>query len=127
MCVLFGQLLGWFVWVDCLLFGEFLLWVDVLILYCLLIEDICGMFGVVELVLMKFGVFLVNIVCGGLVDEQVLVDVLCGGYLGGVVIDVFSVELLRNGNLLLVFDILCLIVIFYNVWGSCEVWQCIVG
>lgn len=73
------------------------------------------MFGVVEILKMKLGVFLINNVCGKVIDIDVFVDVFKFGYLVGVVIDVFLVELKFNKDEF--FLLLCgfdnVILIFY--------------
>lgn len=62
---------------------------------------------------MCFGVYLINVVCGIVVDIDVLDVVLCSGYIGGVVLDVFLVEFKGNGDvfvlLLIVYDNVILI------------------
>lgn len=62
-------------YVLCRLLDELLFEVDVVSLYCQFSDDIVEMINVEWFVLMKFSVFLINIVRGGLIDEQVLLIV----------------------------------------------------
>lgn len=62
------------------------------------------MIGEVELCMMKLDVVLINILCGGFIDEDVLVWVMIVGYLVGVGLDVMEIELLFVDYLLCGFD-----------------------
>lgn len=72
---------------------------DVVSLYVFENVFIKNMMGVKEIVLMKLGLLLINVVCGMVVDILVLCDVLVMKYLVGVVIDVFLMELVINSDL----------------------------
>lgn len=72
---------------------------DVVSLYVLENLFIKNMMGVKEILLMKFGLLLINVLCGIVVDILVLCDVLVSKYLVGVVIDVFLMELVINSDL----------------------------
>lgn len=65
--------------VKCVLFDMLYVELDVVLLYCLLMVDNCWMFNCDMFVCFKCGVIFVNIVCGGLIDEVVFVDVLVNG------------------------------------------------
>lgn len=65
---------------------------DIVLLYCLLMLQIYYLIDMVVLVVMKFGVMLVNILCGGLVDIYVVINVLKLCYFGYLVIDVYEQE-----------------------------------
>lgn len=67
----------------------------------LLLFDMCYLIGVFEFVKMKCSVILINVLCGFVVDEVVLVDVLCVGMICVVGFDVFEKELLLVDLLLL--------------------------
>lgn len=88
-----------------------------------------GLIGEVELQVMKCLVLLINIVCGGIVDEVVLIWVLKVGWIGGVGFDVLIVELFFDDYLL--FDLVLLVqfnflLMLYVVWFSWLVMQVLV-
>lgn len=63
---------------------------------------------------MKLIVFVVNVVCGGLIDEEVLCEVLIVGEIVGVGFDVFMLELFVEGGMVYVlFGLLNVVVILY--------------
>lgn len=66
--------------VELLFLDELLVVVDVIIVYILFIKEIKGLFNCDMLVKIKKGVFLLNCVCGGIIDEKVLVYYLEIGY-----------------------------------------------
>lgn len=78
---------------------DLLVCVDIVILYVLEMLFMQWMIGSIELVKMCKGVYLINVVCGIVVDIDVLDVVLVSGYVGGVVLDVFLVELKGNGDI----------------------------
>lgn len=89
---------------------DLLVCVDFIMLYVLLIDGICNILLVENFVKIKKGVCIINCVCGGLVDEVVLVDLLKLGYVVGVVFDVFSEEFVKEN---LLFNLLNVVCIFY--------------
>lgn len=96
--------------VNSCLFEEVFESVDIIIVYMFLIKEIKGLLNKEMIVKMKKGVCLINCVWGGIIDEVVFLEVLESGYVVGVVLDVFEVELLVDNKFV---DYLLVIVIFY--------------
>jgi glycerate dehydrogenase len=94
--------------------------VDILSLHCPLTEATRNLIGAVELARIKPGALLINTARGGIVDEEALVQSLKEGRLGGVGIDVLSVEPPTAGNPLLQPGIPNLIVTPHVAWASRE-------
>lgn len=63
--------------------------------------------GVEEIVQMKNGVVFINIVCGGVIDEDVLFDVFNSGKLSGVGFDVYENEFMFWQELMEYFKVFC--------------------
>lgn len=85
--------------------------VDYLVLVLLYSVVLYYIIDVVVLVKMKLGVILVNIVCGGIVDELVLVDVLVNGCLVVVGLDVFDGEFMVCLELLVLCNVVFILYI----------------
>lgn len=83
-----------FVGVKLVSLGELYVQFDVVLLYCLLMVENCKMLNCDVFSCFKFGVILVNMVCGGFIDELVLVEVLVSGWFCVVGLDSFDVELM---------------------------------
>lgn len=79
--------------IELLFLDDLLVCVDFILVYLLKILEMVGLIDKEVLVKIKLGVIIVNVVCGGLVDEVVLVDVIIGGYVWVVGLDVFVIEL----------------------------------
>lgn len=71
---------------------------DVISLHVPFTESTRGLFGRRRLEAMKRGAVLINTARGGIVDEDVLAELLRGKHLGGAALDVFSEEPLRSGS-----------------------------
>lgn len=100
--------------------------VDVLSLHCPLTPATQGLIGARELGLMKRDAVLINTARGGIVDEQVLADVLRARDLGGAGVDVLTEEPPVSGSPLLATDIPNLIVTPHSAWASRETRQRVV-
>lgn len=64
----------------------------------------CGVIGIFEFGMMKFGVYFINIGWVVIIDQVVLIEVLLMGRIVGVVLDVFEEELFLIDYLLWLFD-----------------------
>lgn len=86
--------------------------VDYVVFVLLYMKENYYMIGVVEFVKMKLMVMLINIVCGGIVDDVVLVVVLCDGMIVVVGFDVYEGEL---SVYLVLFEVLNVVLMLYIV------------
>lgn len=73
---------------------EMLVQIDILVCLLLLMVEMCGLLDVVWLVLLFFQVQFINFVCGLIINDEVLCEVLDVGRLCYVVLDVFVIEFL---------------------------------
>jgi D-3-phosphoglycerate dehydrogenase / 2-oxoglutarate reductase len=74
---------------------------DFVSLHCVLNAETRGLIGRTELACLRPGAILVNVSRGALIDEAALVEAVLAGHLGGVGLDVFSVEpLTKSGHVL---------------------------
>ncbi|MDZ7840076.1 MAG: 2-hydroxyacid dehydrogenase [Gammaproteobacteria bacterium] len=94
--------------------------VDILSLHCPLTDDTRDLIGRRELQVMKNDALLINTARGGIVNENDLVDALCGGEIGGAAFDVLTTEPPEGGNVLLDADLPNLIVTPHIAWASRE-------
>jgi len=78
--------------------------VDLLTLHLPLTAESHHLIGLEELQMMKKNAVLINVSRGGIIDESALCQVLTGGHLFGVGLDVFEIEPLKSDNPLLAFD-----------------------
>lgn len=89
-------------------FAEALAAADVVSLHCPLTPETQGLIGADELRAMKSSALLINTARGGLVDEAALLTALREGWIAGAGFDVLSKEPPREGNPLLVPELLAL-------------------
>lgn len=87
-----------FVKVEIYEMDEMLVKVDIIMLYVFFVGKF--LVGLEEMVKVKDGVILINVVCGGMVDEEVFVVGLVSGKVGGVGLDVFENEFILCKELL---------------------------
>lgn len=74
---------------------------DFVSVHCVLNAETRGLIGRTELACLRPGAILVNVSRGALVDEPALVEAVLAGHLGGVGLDVYSVEpLAKSGHVL---------------------------
>jgi len=71
---------------------ELLKWVDILSVHCSKSGGECSFFGAEQLAFMQPGSWIINASRGGILDEQVLYEMLKSGHLAGAAIDVFEQE-----------------------------------
>ena len=71
---------------------ELLAWADILTLHCSKSGGECSFFGAEQLAFMRPGSWMINASRGGILDEQVLYEMLKSGHLAGAAIDVFEQE-----------------------------------
>lgn len=90
-------------------FDDLFVCVDFIMLYVFLIDGICNIFFVENFVKIKKGVCIINCVCGGLVDEEVLVEFLKFGYVVGVVFDVFVEEFVKENVFFKLLNVVCIL------------------
>lgn len=94
--------------------------VDFVCLILFLSEEIYYLFGQVQFVKMKFFVIFINVGCGLVVDEQVLIVVLQNGEIYVVGFDVFEYELLVKDLLLLsLLNVVVLLYIGFVIYEMC--------
>ena len=72
---------------------------DFVSVHCALSEETRGLIGAAELACLKASAIVINVSRGALIDEATLVEAVVAGRLGGVGLDVYSVEpLTRSGH-----------------------------
>lgn len=91
---------------------------DVITLHCPLTEATRGMIGHAEIAQMKQGAMLINTARGPLINEQAVADGLLSGHLGGVALDVLSVEPPPAEHLLLQMHLPNLIITPHITWAN---------
>lgn len=71
---------------------------DFVSIHCVLNEETRGLIGRAELACLKPSAVLINVSRGAIIDEAALVDAVVAGRIGGVGLDVYSVEPLRKSG-----------------------------
>lgn len=96
---------------------------DVVSLHCPLTIETKNLIGIEEVKLMKPSSILINTARGGLIDSEALLFALKNGMIAGAVIDVLPEEPPINGNALLEYKKLNLIMTPHIAWGAIEARQ----
>ena len=91
---------------------------DIITLHCPLTEATRGMIGHAEIAQMKPGTMLIKTARGPLINEQAVADGLLSGHLGGVALDVLSVEPPRAEHPLLQMHLPNLIITPHITWAN---------
>lgn len=91
---------------------------DIITLHCPLTEATRGMIGYAEIAQMKQGAMLINTARGPLINEQAVADGLLSGHLGGVALDVLSVEPPPAEHVLLQMHLPNLIITPHITWAN---------
>jgi len=96
---------------------------DVVSLHCPLTIETKNLIGIEEVKLMKPSSILINTARGGLIDSEALLFALKNGIIAGAAIDVLPEEPPINGNALLEYKKLNLIMTPHIAWGTIEARQ----
>ena len=96
---------------------------DVVSLHCPLTIETKNLIGIEEVKLMKPSSILINTARGGLIDSEALLFALKNGMIAGAAIDVLPEEPPINGNALLEYKKLNLIMTPHIAWGTIEARQ----
>lgn len=96
---------------------------DVVSLHCPLTIETKNLIGIEEVKLMKPSSILINTARGGLIDSEALLFALKNGIIAGAAIDVLPEEPPINGNALLEYKKLNLIMTPHIAWGAIEARQ----
>ena len=96
---------------------------DVVSLHCPLTIETKNLIGIEEVKLMKPSSILINTARGGLIDSEALLFALKNGMIAGAAIDVLPEEPPINGNALLEYKKLNLIMTPHIAWGAIEARQ----
>ena len=96
---------------------------DVVSLHCPLTIETKNLIGIEEVKLMKRSSILINTARGGLIDSEALLFALENGMIAGAAIDVLPEEPPINGNALLEYKKLNLIMTPHIAWGTIEARQ----
>ena len=96
---------------------------DVVSLHCPLTIETKNLIGIEEIKLMKPSSILINTARGGLIDSEALLFALKNGMIAGAAIDVLPEEPPINGNALLEYKKLNLIMTPHIAWGTIEARQ----
>ena len=96
---------------------------DVVSLHCPLTNETKNLIGIEEMKLMKSSSILINTARGGLIDSEALLFALKTGIIAGAAIDVLPVEPPINGDALLEYKKLNLIMTPHIAWGTIKARQ----